>query len=166
MNLDATLIATRAASAKTLEETVILDVGDLIGITDYFVITAGRNDRQVRAIVDEVSRKVREQTGATVRQSEGLESMSWVLLDYGDFVVHVFDLESRALYALERLWADAPRVGLDESAAERVRSELTKSLWRLRSRAAVSTDNRGDPPTCNEPHPGRGTPPVRLRRGS
>lgn len=111
------LIAARAASAKTLEETVALDVGDLIGITDYFVITAGRNDRQVRAIVDEVSRQVREQTGATVRQSEGLESMSWVLLDYGDFVVHVFDLESRSLYALERLWADAPRVALDERAS-------------------------------------------------
>ncbi len=142
------LIAARAASAKTLEETVALDVGDLIGITDYFVITAGRNDRQVRAIVDEVSRQVREQTGATVRQSEGLESMSWVLLDYGDFVVHVFDLESRALYALERLWADAPRVALDERGVGRVRSPLTKSRWRLRSRAVVSTDNRGVPPTC------------------
>jgi ribosome-associated protein len=114
LTLEATLIAARAASAKTLEETVVLDVGDLIGITDYFVICAGRNDRQVRAIVDEVSRQVREQTGATMRQSEGLESMSWVLLDYGDFVVHVFDVEARALYALERLWADAQRVAVDE----------------------------------------------------
>lgn len=117
MSLDAALIAARAASAKTLEDTVVLDVGDLIGITDYFVIAAGRNDRQVRAIVDEVSRQVREQTGVTVRQVEGLESMNWVLLDYGDFVVHVFDTESRSLYALERLWADAPRVGMEDSAA-------------------------------------------------
>ncbi|MGA8297233.1 MAG: ribosome silencing factor [Acidimicrobiales bacterium] len=116
MSLSAALIAARAASAKTLEDTVVLDVGNLIGITDYFVIAAGRNDRQVRAIVDEVSRQVREQAGAKVRQSEGLESMSWVLLDYGDFVVHVFDIEARALYALERLWADAPRVALDEAA--------------------------------------------------
>lgn len=115
MSLEATLIAARAASAKTLEETVVLDVGDLIGITDYFVITAGRNDRQVRAIVDEISRQVREQAGVTVRQSEGLESMSWVLLDYGDFVVHVFDTEARSVYSLERLWADAPRVGLDDA---------------------------------------------------
>lgn len=114
MSLETTLIAARAASAKTLEDTIILDVGELIGITDYFVITSGRNDRQVRAIVDEISRQVRDQTGVTVRQSEGLESMSWVLLDYGDFVVHVFDIEARALYALERLWADAPRVALDE----------------------------------------------------
>lgn len=115
MSLEATLIAARAASAKTLEETVVLDVGDLIGITDYFVITAGRNDRQVRAIVDEISRQVREQAGVTVRQSEGLESMSWVLLDYGDFVVHVFDTEARSVYSLERLWADAPRVGLHDA---------------------------------------------------
>jgi ribosome-associated protein len=115
LSLEATLVAARAASAKTLEDTLVLDVGDLIGITDYFVITAGRNDRQVRAIVDEISRQVREQTGVTVRQSEGLESMSWVLLDYGDFVVHVFDTEARSIYALERLWADAPRVALDEA---------------------------------------------------
>ncbi len=117
LSLEAALIAARAASAKTLEDTVVLDVGELIGITDYFVITAGRNDRQVRAIVDEISRQVRERTGVSVRQSEGLESMSWVLLDYGDFVVHVFDVEARALYALERLWADAPRVPVDEQAA-------------------------------------------------
>lgn len=117
LSLEAALIAARAASVKTLEETVVLDVGELIGITDYFVITAGRNDRQVRAIVDEISRQVREHTGSSVRQTEGLESMSWVLLDYGDFVVHVFDLEARALYALERLWADASRIAWDEQAA-------------------------------------------------
>ena len=83
--------------------------------TDYFVITAGRNDRQVRAIVDEISRQVREHTGAPVCRVEGLEAMSWVLLDYGDFVVHVFDVTSRLTYSLERLWADAPRVSLDEA---------------------------------------------------
>ena len=115
MSLDATLVAARAASAKTLETTVVLDVGELIGITDYFVITSGRNDRQVRAIVDEISKQVREQTGNRVRHVEGLEAMSWVLLDYGDFVVHVFDAESRNVYALERLWADAPRIDLDDS---------------------------------------------------
>jgi ribosome-associated protein len=123
LSLEAALIAARAASAKTLEDTVILDVGELIGITDYFVITAGRNDRQVRSIVDEISRQVREQTGSSVRQTEGLESMSWVLLDYGDFVVHVFDPEARSLYALERLWADAPRVTWDDHAAP---SELAR----------------------------------------
>lgn len=115
MSLDATLVAARAASAKTLEATVVLDVGELIGITDYFVIASGRNDRQVRAIVDEVSKQVREQTGITARHVEGLEGRSWVLIDYGDFVVHVFDTETRKIYALERLWADAARVELDET---------------------------------------------------
>jgi len=114
LTLPAALVAARAASAKTLESTVVLDVGDLIGITDYFIVTAGRNERQVRSIVDEVSRRVREVAGLTVRGVEGLESSQWVLLDYGDFVVHVFETGARSLYSLERLWADAPRVDLDE----------------------------------------------------
>ncbi len=117
LTLPAALVAARAASAKTLETTVVLDVGDLIGITDYFIITAGRNERQVRSIVDEVFRCVREQAGLTVRSVEGLEGSQWVLLDYGDFVVHVFDTGARSVYSLERLWADAPRVDLDEAVA-------------------------------------------------
>jgi ribosome-associated protein len=111
----AALVAARAAAAKTLETTVVLDVGDLIGITDYFIITAGRNERQVRSIVDEVSRRLRELAGLSARQVEGLEGSHWVLLDYGDFVVHVFDTAARSLYSLERLWADAPRVVVDDS---------------------------------------------------
>ncbi|MGP8065820.1 MAG: ribosome silencing factor [Acidimicrobiales bacterium] len=115
MTSPAALVAARAAAAKTLETTVVLDVGDLIGITDYFVITAGRNERQVRSIVDEISRRLRELAGLSARQVEGLEGSHWVLLDYGDFVVHVFDTEARSLYSLERLWADAPRVVVDET---------------------------------------------------
>jgi ribosome-associated protein len=111
----AALVAARAAAAKTLETTVVLDVGDLIGITDYFIITAGRNERQVRSIVDEVSRRLRELAGLSARQVEGLEGSHWVLLDYGDFVVHVFDTAARSLYSLERLWVDAPRVVVDDS---------------------------------------------------
>ncbi|MGA9078092.1 MAG: ribosome silencing factor [Acidimicrobiales bacterium] len=115
MTSPAALVAARAAAAKTLETTVVLDVGDLIGITDYFIITAGRNERQVRSIVDEVSRRLRELAGLSARQVEGLEGSHWVLLDYGDFVVHVFDTAARSLYSLERLWADAPRVVVDDS---------------------------------------------------
>jgi len=117
LTLSNALVAAAAASAKTLETTVVLDVGDLIGITDYFIITAGRNERQVRSIVDEVSRRLRELAGLSVRQVEGLESSQWVLLDYGDFVVHVFDTAARSLYSLERLWADAPRVDTDDVSA-------------------------------------------------
>lgn len=110
MSLEHAVIAAKAASSKTMEDTVLLDVGEIMGITDYFVVTSGRNDRQVRAIVDEVSAKVRAAGGGSVRQTEGLESATWVLLDFGDFVVHVFDAEARNYYGLERLWGDAERV--------------------------------------------------------
>jgi ribosome-associated protein len=113
LSLDLALIAARAASSKTLESTVILDVGDLIAITDYFVVTSGRNDRQVRAIVDEVSKQLKAAGLGPARQ-EGLTDNKWVLLDYGDIVVHVFDHEAREYYSLERLWSDAKSVVFDE----------------------------------------------------
>ena len=96
---------------------MLLDVGELLGITDYFVVTSGRNDRQVKAIVDEVSRQVREASGSAERRIEGLDSAEWVLVDYGDFVVHVFSNEARDFYDLERLWADAPRREVDDELA-------------------------------------------------
>ncbi len=92
---------------------MILDVGDLIAITDYFVVTSGRNDRQVRAIVDEVSKQLKAAGLGPARQ-EGLTDNKWVLLDYGDIVVHVFDHEAREYYSLERLWSDAKSVVFDE----------------------------------------------------
>ena len=110
MDLNLHLIAAEAAASKTMESTVVIEVGPLIGITDFFVVTGGRNDRQVRAIVDEVTSRVRAAGGGSVRRVEGLQAATWVLLDYGDFVVHVFDAEAREYFALERLWADAPRV--------------------------------------------------------
>ena len=120
MTLDFARIAAAACSSKTLEETVVLDVGDLISITDYFVITSGRNDRQVRAIVDEVTRQCRAAGLGPARQVEGLNEARWVLLDFGIFVVHVFEAEARQYYGLERLWADATRVSWEaEMAADR-----------------------------------------------
>lgn len=104
------IVAARGAAEKTDEETRLLDVGDLLGITDYFVVSAGRNDRQVRAIVDEVARQVKLAGGTSTRRVEGLSAAEWVLVDYGSFVVHVFDVETRERYGLERLWSDAPTV--------------------------------------------------------
>ena len=95
-----------------MEETLLLDVGDLIGITDHFVITSGRNDRQVRAIVDEVVAALKR-VGESPLRREGGGDASWILLDYGDFVVHVLSSEARDYYALERLWSDAVRVDWD-----------------------------------------------------
>jgi ribosome-associated protein len=112
------IVAARAAAAKTDEETVVLDVGAVLSIVEFFVITAGRNTRQVRTLADEVEQKVAEAGGPRPRRVEGLDALSWVLLDYGDFVVHVFLDETRTYYELERLWADVPRVAWRDDEAD------------------------------------------------
>lgn len=104
------MIAARAAAEKKGEDTIVLDVGDIIAITEVFVITSGANVRQVRSICDEVKLALEIEADAAPRSTEGLGDASWVLLDYGDLVVHVFLRETREYYDLERLWADAPRV--------------------------------------------------------
>lgn len=103
-------VAARAAAGKTDDETVVLDVGDVLAITTWFVITSGGNARQVKTIVDEVEEQVAAAGGPRPLRVEGLDGRQWVLVDYGDFVVHVFLSETRAYYELERLWADVPRV--------------------------------------------------------
>jgi ribosome-associated protein len=103
------LVAARAAAAKQAEDVAILDVHDLIVITDYFVICSGRSEPQVKTIVEEVEKAVRELGERPIRR-EGQAEARWVLLDYIDVVVHVFAEEEREYYDLERLWRDAPRV--------------------------------------------------------
>lgn len=88
----------------------MLDVGDIISITDYFVITSGSNPRQVKTIAEEIEAVLEERASAGPRAIEGLADASWVLLDYGVIVVHVFLDETRAFYDLDRLWSDAGRV--------------------------------------------------------
>jgi ribosome-associated protein len=107
---DESMVAARAADAKSGEDTTILAVGDLLGLTDAFVITSGTNTRQVKTIVDEVERQVKEAGGLRPVRVEGLDDARWVLMDYGDFLVHVFLDEAREFYDLEHLWAEAPRV--------------------------------------------------------
>ena len=108
--------AARAAAAKQAADVTILDVHDLIVITDYFVIASGETDRQVKTIVEEVERAVRDLGEKPVRR-EGDADSRWVLLDYIDVVVHVFAQEEREYYDLERLWRDAPEVDWDGSQA-------------------------------------------------
>jgi len=103
------LVAARAAAAKQAEDVAILDVHSLIVITDYFVICSGRSEPQVKTIVEEVEKAVRELGERPIRR-EGEADNRWVLLDYVDVVVHVFAEEEREYYDLERLWRDAPRV--------------------------------------------------------
>jgi len=112
-SLEQALAAARAASSKLATDIVILDVRSLIGITDYFVICSGRNERQVDTIVEEIERQLAEE-GVKAYRREGERQARWVLLDFLDFVVHVFHTEEREYYELERLWRDADRVDIAE----------------------------------------------------
>jgi ribosome-associated protein len=103
-------MAAGAASSKKAIEPVVLAVGDVLAITDYFVVTSGSNPRQVRTIADEIERQIGDAGGPKPLRTEGLDDLRWVLVDYGDFVVHVFLDEARHYYELERLWSDVPRV--------------------------------------------------------
>ena len=96
---------------------MVLDVGDIISITDVFVIAGAPNVRQVRTIVDAVEAALKVQTDTVPRSVEGLDDAHWVLMDYGDIVVHVFLHETREYYQLERLWADAPRLDWEHAPA-------------------------------------------------
>ena len=106
--------AARAASDKLAQQIIAFDVSDQLAITDAFLLASGGNERQVKAIVDEVEDKLRE-IGAKPIRREGLRDGRWVLIDYGDVVVHVQHEEERSFYALERLWRDCPTIELPET---------------------------------------------------
>jgi ribosome-associated protein len=110
-------MAARAADDKQGRDILVLDVGDIIGIVDTFVITSASNTRLVRTIVDEVEKQLHERAGVKPRAVEGLDDLTWVLIDYGDLVVHVFLDETREFYSLERLWSDAARIPWSDPAA-------------------------------------------------
>jgi ribosome-associated protein len=101
--------AARASWEKGGEDTVILSVGKTLSITDAFVITSAGNPRQVRTITEEIEEKVKQAEGPAPIRIEGLDDARWVLMDYGDFVVHVLLDEAREFYQLDRLWSDADR---------------------------------------------------------
>lgn len=109
--------AAMAASEKKATDTVALDVSERLALTDVFVVTSGSNERQVSAIVDEIEKKLHEQGSKAVRK-EGVHQARWVLLDFGDIVVHVQHEEDREFYALERLWRDCPVVELPQEVGQ------------------------------------------------
>jgi ribosome-associated protein len=111
--IDLVRVAAAAASDKLADQVVAFDVSEQLAITDAFVLASAPNDRQVNAIVDEIEDKLRE-AGASPIRREGQKEGRWVLLDYGDIVVHVQNEEEREFYALERLWRDCPVIDLPE----------------------------------------------------
>ena len=108
--LELAKVAARAVDDKKAEHTLVLAVGDVLAITDYFVIASAGNRRLVKAVVDAVEDAVREQLGRNPIRSEGMSEQQWVLLDYGDVVVHIFAEEIRMYYEIERLYRDVPRL--------------------------------------------------------
>ena len=109
-------IAAGAAGDKLAQDIIALDVSDQLGITDAFLICSAPNDRQVRSIVDEIEKRLRD-AGAKPLRREGVKDGRWVLLDYADIVVHVQHDEERVFYAIERLWRDCPLIQLPATAS-------------------------------------------------
>src|SRR5689334_20172822 len=105
------LAALHAGSEKKAIDPVVLDLRDIASFTDFFVIFSGANERQVQAISDAVYEQLKK-AGEAAARVEGYKTAEWILLDYGDFVVHVFEQKARKFYDLERLWRESKRVEL------------------------------------------------------
>lgn len=109
-------MAAEAAADKKAADVVAIRVAELLVVTDYFVLATGQNDRQVASIAEAVEDRLRE-AGVKPIGREGQAENTWVLLDYGDLVVHVFQPTEREFYRLEKLWSDAPRLELPDDVA-------------------------------------------------
>ncbi len=105
-------LAIECASEKQAFDLVALDLREIASFAEFFVICSGTNQRQVQAICDEIEEQLKKQLKARPVRIEGYNTAEWVLMDYGDFVIHAFDKKSRDFYDLERLWRDAKKVEL------------------------------------------------------
>jgi ribosome-associated protein len=112
------LAAAQAAADKLASDILLLDVSEQLVITDVFLLASAPNDRQVKAIVDEIEDRLRD-LGAKPTRREGAQEARWVLLDYSDVVIHVQHEEERVFYALERLWKDCPVIPFTDADSER-----------------------------------------------
>jgi len=108
--LDLARVVAAVADAEHGSDVLVLEVGDVLAVTEYFVIVSASNRRLVRTLVDEIEVQTRDQTGRSPHRSEGVRENQWVLVDYGDVVVHVFLAEVREYYEIERLYTDVPKV--------------------------------------------------------
>lgn len=112
------LTGATAVNAKKATDVVVLEVGPLLGITDFFLLLSTANDRQLKAAVEEAEHRLRTEHGRKPMGREGSPEAGWIVLDYGDFVVHAFTAEQRAVYGLERLWSDADRIEVHDEPVE------------------------------------------------
>ena len=106
-------IVCAALEDKKGEDIRVIDISQISVLADYFIIANGSNESQVRALVDNVEEEL-EKAGYSVKQREGYGSGGWVLLDFGDIIVHVFDKENRLFYDLERIWSDGKKIEISE----------------------------------------------------
>ena len=107
-------LAIRCASEKKAVDMVALDLRNIASFTEFFLIATGANQRQVQAIADEISEQLKKQLNTRAIRIEGYNTAEWVLLDYGDFIIHIFNGEAREFYDLARLWRDARKVELPQ----------------------------------------------------
>lgn len=106
-------IAYQALDDKLAEDIKVIDIRGISVVADYFMIANGTNKNQVQAIVDNVQEEL-EKAGYSMKQMEGYRAGSWVLLDFNDIIIHIFDKENRLFYDLERIWKDGVEVDIDE----------------------------------------------------
>lgn len=112
VSIDALRVAAGAADRIKASDVVAFDVSEVLGITDAMLIAGASNERQVLAVAEEIEKDLYLQCQRSPRSREGLTEGQWVLLDYGDFLIHVMHDDSRAFYGLERLWRDCPSIDL------------------------------------------------------
>jgi ribosome-associated protein len=105
-------LALRSAGEKKAFDLVALDLREIASFTEFFIVASGANQRQVQAIADEIEEQLKKQSNSRPVRTEGYTTAEWVLMDYGDFIVHIFEKNAREFYDLERLWRDARRVEL------------------------------------------------------
>lgn len=144
---DIAIIAARAADEKKATDIIVQNVGELISVTEYFVIVTAANSRQVSAIIDEIEEQERKQADVKPLHREETRDGSWELLDYGNVVVHVFQPETREFYRLEALWNDAPVMDLAAEAGidDAVYSDRIAAMLGNRESDVELEENRQDP---------------------
>lgn len=108
-----TKLAIQALEDKKAEDITVIDISEISVLADYFIIASGTNRNQIQAITDNVEEQLGK-NGTCVRQIEGYDTANWVLMDFGDIIVHIFDRENRSFYDLERIWRDGKQISPEE----------------------------------------------------